>query len=87
MTSSGAHPPEELSVKALAADIERYCAEHPHARDSLEGIRWWLAMQRGQQDDSADVQAAADYLVETGVLEKIRLSDGSYVFGCKQSRK
>jgi hypothetical protein len=70
------------SVSAgLAEEIRRYCAEHPDARDTLEGIAWWLAMQR-QNETLNDLRAAVDSLVAEGLLVEHRLSDGSVVFGC-----
>jgi hypothetical protein len=38
---------ENDEVLAIAREIERYLADHPHAADTLEGIqRWWLREQR-----------------------------------------
>lgn len=38
---------ENDEVVAIAREIERYLADHPHAADTLEGIqRWWLREQR-----------------------------------------
>jgi hypothetical protein len=65
----------------LADEIRRYCAEHPDARDTLEGIAWWLALQRhGETRD--ELRAAVDSLVAQGLLVQHRLVDGSIVFGC-----
>ena len=65
----------------LAEEIRRYCAEHPEARDTLDGIAWWLAMQR-QGETLDDLRAAVDSLVAQGLLVQHRLSDGSVVYGC-----
>lgn len=72
------------SAPRLADEIRRYCALHPGARDTLEGIAWWLALQR-QDDSREELRTAVDSLVEQGVLVRHRLSDGSVVFGCSDS--
>jgi hypothetical protein len=74
--------PEPSAKNArLRSEIRRYCGAHPHARDSVEGIAWWLALQR-YDDTLQEVRAAVDALVGEGVLVPFRLSDGSIVFGC-----
>jgi len=71
------------SIEGVAEEICRYCARHPGARDSLEGIAWWIAA-----DETAitrdQLRAAVDVLVARGVLAAHRLRDGSIVFGCSQ---
>jgi hypothetical protein len=69
------------SAKDIASDIRRYCATHPHARDSLEGIAWWLALQR-VEDERIELEHAVDALVQQGVLEARTLADGRVVFAC-----
>jgi hypothetical protein len=68
--------------ESIAAEIERYCASHPDAGDTLEGIAWWLMLQRFQ-DTRADIEAAAESLVRRGVLERQVLADGSVLFSCR----
>ena len=68
-------------TKQIAAEILRYCSEHPDARDSVAGIAWWVALQR-HSDTLGNVRAAVDMLVAEGRLFPHRLSDGSTVFGC-----
>lgn len=70
-----------MSNSGLAEEIRRYCAEHPGARDTLEGIAWWLALQR-HGEAREELRAAVDSLVAQGLLVQHRLSDGSIVFGC-----
>jgi len=70
----------------LAAEIRRYCVEHPDARDTLDGIAWWLALQR-QEETRDQLRAAVESLVAQGVLVEHRLSDGSIVFGCAAAKK
>ena len=67
----------------IAEEIQRYCAAHPNACDSVEGIAWWVQMQR-QEDMKVAVRAAVDWLVKQGVLQKHELQDGSVVFRCRQ---
>ena len=69
------------STHDIAADIKRYCAAHPDARDTLEGIAWWLALQ-SCNDNLEELRAAVDALVEQKVLEAYYLNDGTTVFGC-----
>jgi len=69
------------SAKNIASDIRRYCAANPHARDSIEGIAWWLALQR-VADDRIELEHAVDALVQQGVLEAHTLPDGTVVFAC-----
>ncbi len=65
----------------IAAELRRYCAAHPHGRDTLEGIAWWLTLQRC--NETMDVlSAAVDSLVEQNVLTIHRLGDGTTLFGC-----
>jgi hypothetical protein len=68
----------------LAAEIERYCSRHPDARDTIDGIAWWLVQQRFE-DARAEVQEAADYLVERGILERRPLADGTVLFCCRSA--
>jgi hypothetical protein len=70
-----------LTVKRLSAEIRRYCATHPNARDSLEGIAWWLAMQH-YRETKHGLEDVVERLVKRGVLHKHELHDGSSVFGC-----
>jgi len=68
----------------LAADIRCYCDANPHARDSLDGIAWWLTWQRFGTT-KRNLQGAIKQLVAEGVLKPHQLADGSTVFGCPQS--
>jgi hypothetical protein len=72
------------SAHRVAEEIRRYCAAHPGARDTLEGIVWWVQMQR-QEDIRSSVSEAVAWLVAQGALERFELQDGSEVFGCAKS--
>jgi hypothetical protein len=66
----------------VAEEIRRYCAAHPRARDTIEGIAWWVQMQV-QNDIRNRVADAVSLLVKEGRLEQHRLQDGSVVYGCR----
>ena len=70
------------STRRIAAQIARYCSAHPHARDTLDGIAWWVQMQ-WQEEIRSGVADAVKILVEQGTLERHRLQDGSEVYGCR----
>jgi len=62
----------------LEQALERYCADHPNAADSVEGVRrWWLADAAIPLGDVEDALAA---LVERGMLGVRRLPDGTDVY-------
>jgi hypothetical protein len=69
------------SAEAIASEIRRYCHAHPQARDTIEGITWWIAMQRYDETRDLVVQAVR-LLVERGELHLHKLQDGSEVFAC-----
>ncbi|HUQ10054.1 MAG TPA: hypothetical protein VM146_07035 [Steroidobacteraceae bacterium] len=65
----------------VADELKKYCATHPRGRDTLEGIAWWLTMQRCNETREV-LSAAVDSLVEQKLLTIHRLSDGTTLFGC-----
>lgn len=64
----------------MAGEIERYCIAHPDARDTAEGISWWVQMQR-QEDIRNIVPAAIELLLERGILECSVSADGAELYG------
>jgi len=49
----------------VVRQLARYLAEHPEAKDTIEGIRrWWLP--EGHPYGAAEVQEALDELVRRG---------------------
>jgi hypothetical protein len=70
------------TVDELSGEIRRYCAAHPNAADTIEGIAWWLALQR-YDDALQEVRNAVDQLVGEGVLVRYQ-KDGVPVFGCRR---
>ena len=67
-------------VRLIAEEIQRYAVAHPEARDTLEGIVWWIRIQR-EEEMQNDVADAVSWLVKRGVLHRISLPDGTSVFG------
>lgn len=65
----------------LSVEIRRYCAAHPNAADTIEGIAWWLALQR-YDDALHEVRESIDQLVQDGLLVRYQTEDGVSVFGC-----
>jgi hypothetical protein len=68
--------------RAIYSDLElaiaRYCAEHPNAADSVDGVRrWWLA---DPAIPLADLEEALDAMVEREMLDVRRLPDGTKVY-------
>jgi hypothetical protein len=62
----------------LERALERYCAEHPNAADSVEGVRsWWLADPTIPREA---VEEALQALVDRGLLDVRILSDGTVVY-------
>jgi hypothetical protein len=49
--------------------------------DTLDGIAWWVAMQR-YEDTLVVLQSAVDQLVEQGVLSRYCTQDGATMYGC-----
>lgn len=70
------------TTQRVASVIRRYCSAHPQARDSIEGIGWWVQLQL-QEELKDHVAAAVELLTQEGTLERHRLQDGTEVFGCK----
>ena len=67
-------------AETVAGEIERYCLAHPDARDTADGISWWVQMQR-QQDIRDTVPAAIELLIERGILERSTSPDGAELYG------
>jgi len=76
----------DAEVNAIATEIERYLAQHPRSKDSLEGIRsWWLAP--GAQGAAAfKVEHALERLIMRGVVVKELLPDGRVIYSSAQAK-
>lgn len=62
----------------IANAILAYLVKHPGARDTADGISWWLLEQlveevidQQMQQTSPEVQGALDELVARGLLEEV----------------
>nr|WP_311528315.1 hypothetical protein [uncultured Ralstonia sp.] len=77
--SGSARSPASLSI---AAEISRYCASHPDAGDTLDGIAWWLVQQRFR-DTRDEIEAALESLLRSGLLHRRVLVDGTVLFYCR----
>jgi phage host-nuclease inhibitor protein Gam len=72
------------SHSQLEEALERYCAAHPNAADTVDGVRrWWLGDPAIALDD---VEAALEALVKRGLLDTRRLPDGSVVYFNRAAR-
>lgn len=67
--------------------ILKYLAEHPLAKDTVEGIvQWWLA-DMVQPPGTVDVQRALDMLVLQGWLAVTKRSPSNTLYGLDESRR
>ncbi len=68
-------PEPKDSVRSIAEAIRRYLESRPDAAETLEGIsRWWLVRQR-LDSPPAEIEAAVEYLVARGELERVMVKD------------
>ena len=71
----------ELSdrTRRVARSILAYLAEHPEAKDSLDGIRlWWV--DEPDQCSEMDIQRATRELSQRGLITSLETGPGSVVF-------
>jgi hypothetical protein len=66
-------------------EILRYLKEHPDARDTVEGIGWWLLEQR-MNDCVSDVQRALSKLLAQGLLLEQKSGDDRRHYQLNKSR-
>ncbi len=66
-------------------EILRYLKEHPDARDTVEGIGWWLLEQR-MNDCVSDVQRALTKLLAQGLLLELKSGDDRRHYQLNKSR-
>lgn len=70
MADSPGNTDEDSAEKQVAEAIMEYLREHPHARDSVEGVAaWWLSRDR-QPANVAITRGALERLVASGLLSK-----------------
>jgi hypothetical protein len=75
--------PSDLDiVLAIVAGVERYCAAHPGAGDTAEGVsRVWLS---GDTYALADVESALELLVARKLLERRDVAHGPAIYFCRK---
>ncbi len=66
-----------LEIEGL---ITSYVASHPSAADTLEGVHAWWVGARVPGATRAEVEAACERLVASGVIERVELPDGAILF-------
>lgn len=65
-------------MRAIESGIRRYCAAHPKAADTVEGVRrWWLADLACSLEE---VEQALATLVDKGELVERNLADGRVLY-------
>jgi hypothetical protein len=69
----------ETTIDQIADEIRRYCVAHPNACDTVDGIMWWIQMQR-HEDTKKNVAEAVSRLVQRGFLQSFQLQDGTELF-------
>ena len=72
MASSG-------KARRIARSILAYIARNPGAKDSLEGMRWWI--ERADECSDSDIEDAVRILLDRGLLARWEAAPGSVVFG------
>lgn len=69
----------------VARQLARYLAEHPEAKDTIEGIlRWWLP--EGHEHGAAEVQEALDELVRRGWVVERAFPPRRRLYGARAER-
>ena len=59
--------------------LQSYCALHPRAADTLEGVRGWLPVELRTRPD-AEISRALEVLQEQGAITLRLLPDGTVIF-------
>lgn len=70
---------ESRTRRAIEA-IEAYLANSPQAADTPEGIAQWWLPRMGVELPLADVRAALERMVRSGVLTRTSLPEGSVIY-------
>lgn len=69
-----------VPIERLADCIMQYLVSHPHAADTVAGIKnWWLSGAAAGRSDN-DVETAVRVLVQRGMLECRTLPDGVRIY-------
>lgn len=71
---------ESGAIAWLAKLIGSYVDSHPHAADTVSGIRRWWLPSAAREAPLADVESALDSLVNVGKLRRRCLPGGGSVY-------
>jgi hypothetical protein len=66
-------------IDAIARALREYCALHPHAADTIEGVRGWLPAEH-QSIARSELTALLEVLVSERTLTRRTLADGTIVY-------
>ena len=73
----------DTAVVDLALKIMHYLEQHPHSKDTLDGIRtWWLSNDPAHIPISR-VERAVDWLIRNHKVVREPLPDGGEVYSLK----
>lgn len=68
-------------AEGIIAEIRRYLAARPEAKDTATGImHWWLHAEPGAAGSLADVERAVERLEANGEIERAAAPDGHVVY-------
>jgi len=73
---------QKFMLTEIQSEVLGYLEDHPHAFDTVDGIRQWWLLRRLAQYSTDRVQIAIDQLVETGFIETRLLDDGRCAYCC-----
>jgi hypothetical protein len=78
---------EVSALHKLQREILSYLAQHPDAKDTVEGIvQWWLPREDTRMKVS-HVSSALEGLVERGWMTASGLGQGARVYGLNHARQ
>jgi hypothetical protein len=67
-------------VRGLESEIKAYLKLHPHAADSIDGIRSWWLDPRHKVANEEQLQRALSGLVRQGIMHRTELPDGHVIY-------
>ncbi len=68
-------------ISAVMRAVELYLEAHPHASDSLTGVRHWWLSGVGEPVTDDVVQCALEKLEQSGKIERRQPAHGVAVYG------
>ncbi|WP_447977360.1 hypothetical protein [Candidatus Nitrospira bockiana] len=66
---------------AIIKDVLHYLVDHPWAKDTAEGVRWWCRGKGSANYPVALLEGSLDILVQRGWLIKREMPRGRSVYG------